>query len=533
MIRAVQRDRPVRLLIADDNRDFAANLSDLARLHGFETKVVHSLTQARALANDGSFDVAVVDQRLPDGRGIELLSRWRFDQPDLVPIIVTAFASVDSTLAALNQGAFAFVTKDSEPEVLLDALLRAAENAILRRENRRLRRTQEAILAALPDQLLIVDRQLTVQSANRRDPQLCTHDPRTVLPCPLFEFLAPGVVDRLDWNRLIRGVIETGSIELSLTIRTEGDKTRTYSVRATRLGTEIGSDSPAAPRSESENGSNGSFSDAESGHSSPRPSSGESTGESTVESLALVQIVELTDRVELERRLSESEGLATLGRLVAIIAHELRNPITGIRALGQMLRKTLGAEHADAESVDEILSLTDRMNSTLGDILNYARPREWKEEAVPLAEMVTRVTREGRRWPACEGRNLDAMLADDAASLVTIGERERLFSALSNLVENALHACVEGGHVRVVLKRDGDFANIIIEDDGPGIPPDQVKRVFDPFYSTKKGGTGLGLPIVKTTLDRHGGSITIGRSHDLGGASITVRLPLDPARRVV
>jgi signal transduction histidine kinase len=96
-----------------------------------------------------------------------------------------------------------------------------------------------------------------------------------------------------------------------------------------------------------------------------------------------------------------------------------------------------------------------------------------------------------------------------------------------------LHACVEGGHVQVTLKRDGDFANITIEDDGPGIPPDQVKRVFDPFFSTKKGGTGLGLPIVKTTLDRHGGSITIGRSDELGGASITVRLPLDPGRRAV
>jgi CheY-like chemotaxis protein len=261
LIRAVQRDRPVRLLIADDNRDFAANLSDLARLHGFETKVVHSLTQARALAEDGSFDVAVIDQRLPDGRGIELLSRWRFDQPDLVPIIVTAFASVDSTLAALNQGAFAFVTKDSEPEVLLDALLRAAENAILRRENRRLRGTQEAILAALPDQLLIVDRQLTVHSANRRDPQLCSHEPRIVLPCPLLGFLAPGVVDRLDWNRLIRDVIETGSIEASLTIRMEGDKTRTYSVRATRLATELGGDSSANGRAPATNGSFNSSSD--------------------------------------------------------------------------------------------------------------------------------------------------------------------------------------------------------------------------------------------------------------------------------
>lgn len=505
MIRAAQRDRPVRLLVADDNRDFAANLADLARLHGFEADIVHSVRDARQVGSEREYDVAVVDQRLPDGRGVDLIARWRFEHPDLVPIVVTAFASVDATLAALNQGAFAFVTKDSEPEVLVDALLRAAENAVLRRENRILRRTQEAILAALPDQLLLVDRQLVVQSSNRQDPQLCRRDHDVAPPCPLLDFLAPAVVERLDWKRLILERNHSGALESSLTIRSEGDRTRTYSVRATRLD----------PTLQTHVGATGRRVDAD-----------------TADALTLVQIVELTDRVELERRLSESEGLATLGRLVAIIAHELRNPITGIRALGQMLQKTLGANHADAESVTEILSLTDRMNSTLADILAYSRPRGWKEEPVDLRELVLRVEREGRRWPACEGRSLAASVPSDGRALVVIGERERLFSAFSNLVENALHACAEGGHVRISLGTDGDFATVTVEDDGPGIPPERRARVFDPFYSTKKGGTGLGLPIVKTTVDRHGGAIAVGPARDLAGAAFTVRLPLDPSRRI-
>lgn len=504
MIRAVTRDRPVRLLIADDNRDFAANLADLARLHGFEIEVVHSLRGARDAAESRDFDVAVIDQRLPDGRGVDLLARWRFERPDLVPIVVTAFASVDATLAALNQGAFAFVTKDSEPEVLVDALLRAAENAVLRRENRILRRTQEAILAALPDQLLIVDRQLVVQSSNRRDPQLARRESPTNLPCPLLEFLAPAVVERLDWKRLIDGVLESGSQEASLTIRSERDRTRTYSVRATRLDPRLGS--------------------LENGHAGR-------TDATESDPLTLVQIVELTDRVELERRLSESEGLATLGRLVAIIAHELRNPITGIRALGQMLQKTLGSSHEDADSIAEILALTDRMSSTLADILAYSRPRDWKEEPIDLRDLVVRVSREARRWPACEGRRLEVVLPDDRRELIVIGERERLFSALSNIVENGLHACAEGGQVCIALGDDGDFATLTIEDDGPGIPDDRVQRVFDPFFSTKKGGTGLGLPIVKTTVDRFGGSISVARSVELGGASFKIRLPLDPTRK--
>ncbi len=483
MIRAVQRDRPVRLLIADDNRDFASNVADLARLHGFDARIVHSIAQANHATHETAFDVAFIDHRLPDGRGVDLIGRWRVESPDIVPIVSTAFASIDSTLAALNHGAFALVTKDSEPEVIVDALLRAAENAMLRRENRNLRDTQESILAALPDQLLLVDRKLNVHSANRRDPILCHQAPAPQLPCLLVDFFAPTVGDRVDWRHLLQDGNGADTREVSLTLRVEGDSTRSYGVRATRL-------------------------------------------KASSEGLFLVQLVDVTDRVDLVRRLSESEGLATLGRLVAIIAHELRNPITGVRALAQMLKKTLGPAHADAESVDEILALTGRMSTTLADILAYSRPREWKEEPVDLCELVSRIVRDGRRWPASEGRTLELDVAENPGAIMVRGERERLYSAVSNLAENALHACEEGGKVRVRLRSDATNAWITVEDTGPGIPEAQVKRVFDPFFSTKKGGTGLGLPIVKTIVDRHGGTIDIARSEDLGGAAITIRLPL-------
>lgn len=412
----------------------------------------------------------------------------RASQPDLVTVIVTAFASVDSTLAALNEGAFAFLTKDSAPEVLVDTLLRAAENAQLRRENRRLRQTHEAILAAMPDLLLIVDSKLEVQNANHRHPMLCAAAPEPALPCPLVEFLAPFVRDRIEWMRLVLETRPDSPREASLTLRSDTGDIRSFSVRSTRL-------------------------------------------KNVHEPLLLIQVVDISDRVDLVRKLSESEGLATLGRLVAIIAHELRNPITGIRALAQMLNKTLGKDHSERDSVEEILTLTRRMSATLADILAYSRPRDPRENAeerIAVSELLEHVEREGRRWPACEGRSIEFVTSVQEPIFV-LGERDRLFAAIANLAENALHACSEGGHVRLGLERAGERAVITIDDDGPGIPDEHVKRVFDPFFSTKKGGTGLGLPIVKATVDRHGGTLDVERSKLLGGARMIVRLPIDHA----
>jgi signal transduction histidine kinase len=490
MIRPQAKSRSARLLIVDDHRDFAANLAELAQQQGFVPRVVHDLAAAREALRGGEYEVAVLDHRLPDGRGLDLIDEAHETNPELVPILIAAFASVETTVEALNHGAFAFVTKDADPEVLLDALVRAAESSDLRRENRRLRGVQAAILASLPDQLLLVDHDLMVQNTNQRHPLLSPRDAEPALPCPLVEFFSAAVRERLDWPGIVRSANEGVPAEGSFTIRSEAAGSRFFSVRVTRLP------SVDAP-------------------------------------LTLIQLSDLTERVELVRKLTDAEGLATIGRLVAIIAHELRNPLTGIRALAQMLRKSQEDTDPAAESVDEILALTGRMSATLADLLSYSRPREWREERVGIRELCERLVREGRRWPACEGRSLDLQLElDDPSSFGTegdaqvFGEKDRLFSALSNLVENALQATLEGGKVLVRARRDRNaMVEIAIEDSGPGIPEDLRSRVLEPFFTTKKGGTGLGLSIVKATIDRHGGTIAVSKSERLGGSSFTIRLP--------
>ncbi|MFG0316376.1 MAG: ATP-binding protein [Planctomycetota bacterium JB042] len=476
---------PLRILIVDSHSDFAESIADLARLQGLQPTCVSTLSDALGAMEVDDYDIAVIDQWLPDGRGIEFIAATRAANPDVITIVMSPFVSSEGTVEALTEGAFALLTKDGDAELALDTLRRARDNARLLKENRRLRATQDRILEAIPDQLLLIDPLLTVVGANVRRESFTLVHPPVSLPRPLAELLPPLAHDRLEWADLARRAIDGEEIERSLTLKEPTGRVRNYVVQFLPI-------TGAAP-----------------------------------DRLALIRIMDLTERIELERRLKESEGLAAVGRLTAIIAHEIRNPITGIRALAQLLRRD--ADGDDAESIDEILALTKRMSATLADLLQYARPPAWREERVPLADLVRDLVKEGRRWPACEGKTLEAV-GTDATELAISGERDRLYSAFTNLIENALSMSPESGVVRVAISTEGTDAVVSIEDSGPGVDEEDRSQVFEPFFTRKSGGTGLGLSIVRTVIDSHGGRIEVGSSAALGGAAFRVLLPrISPA----
>lgn len=474
----------VRVLIVDDHRDFADNLAELARSRGLAPTNARTCREALDLARAAPFDVAIVDQELPDGVGTELLAALRRELPDVVTLVVTAFVSLDNSLAALREGAFAFMGKDSEPNELVETLARAAENARLRRENRSLRRQQDAMLLALPDFLLLADGTGRVTAVNQRHAALCPRPPAEASGVLLDDLLAP-------WLRA------RGSLCDWIACASRGDAAAERAVEAVDgdgrpsiLGLRLVAIGATDPP------------------------------------LFLLRAVDLTDRISLERRLSESEHLAALGRLVSSIAHDLRNPLAGIRALAQLLQRSRDAAPRDAENVREILGLTDRMHATLSDLLEFARPGLRRDEPLALEELVASLLGEARRWPSADGRALELVGGPDGAPLVVSGVRERVETLVANLVDNALQAAPRGGRVRVALRRRDGRAEAAIEDDGPGIAPDALPNLFRPFFTTKTRGTGLGLAIARKNAEAMGGTIAVDRSPDLGGARFVVTLPL-------
>jgi signal transduction histidine kinase len=203
--------------------------------------------------------------------------------------------------------------------------------------------------------------------------------------------------------------------------------------------------------------------------------------------------------------LRRSERLAALGQLTAGLAHELRNPLGTIKASAEMLNQgtVLAKPQVMKEMASYIESEVDRMNSLITSFLNFARPLEIHPVMADLQETVSDVI---RRLPAGKGVAVTESIGAEARHFVF--DPVTLSIALSNLVQNAVQASPAGTTVRVNAKKSGEEVEITVEDEGEGISPQNLENIFNPFFTTKAEGVGLGLAIVSKIIDEHHGKIT-------------------------
>jgi len=241
-----------------------------------------------------------------------------------------------------------------------------------------------------------------------------------------------------------------------------------------------------------------------------------------------------TEVRELEGQVLHAEKLATLGQLAAGIVHEINNPLTSISVYGEYLLGKLtrsGAESSDLKRIERILRSSDRIMSFTRNLLTYARPS--KEEAREVA--VNEILDEAIDFCDHLARETNVTFVSDyAEDLPRVNAvRGQLHQVFVNLITNACNAAGEdGGVVSARTRRYGnDQVQIVLEDDGIGIPEGDLEQVFDPFFSTRRKGqgTGLGLSIVKNIVEQHEGRIQI-ESESGGHTTVSIILPclVDP-----
>ena len=235
---------------------------------------------------------------------------------------------------------------------------------------------------------------------------------------------------------------------------------------------------------------------------------------------------DITERKRTEELLREQAALARLGEMAAVVAHEVKNPLAGIRGALQVIGGRMPETSRDRGIIGEIVQRLDSLNDIVQDLLVFARPREPKLAPVPLAGLL---------------ESTAALLKKDpthAAAHVTVtGDRptlsadaEQLQIAMLNLLLNAAQAAGAAGQVRVSVAARNGLCQIAIADSGPGIPAEIRDRIFEPFFTTKHRGTGLGLPTAKRVVERHHGEITVSCPPE-GGTIVTVTLPLSSANQ--
>jgi signal transduction histidine kinase len=252
-------------------------------------------------------------------------------------------------------------------------------------------------------------------------------------------------------------------------------------------------------------------------------SSGDEIGDVGREFNQMAQALE-----EREQQLIRSERLATVGKIAAQITHEVRNPLSSIGLNAEMLEEELGslegppARVAEARAlVRSIVKEVDRLAEITEEYLRFARlprPKLEREDLGAIASSLLAFMR-----PELDARGVAVEAHLPSLPLVAADEHQ-LRQALLNLMRNAAEAMKQGGRLKVVAAREGGMVQLTIADSGQGIAREHLAKIFDPFFSTKEGGTGLGLALTQQIIAEHGGSITV--DSEVGrGTRFTVRLP--------
>jgi two-component system CheB/CheR fusion protein len=230
---------------------------------------------------------------------------------------------------------------------------------------------------------------------------------------------------------------------------------------------------------------------------------------------------DITERKRSEALLREQAALARLGEMAAVVAHEVKNPLAGIRGALQVIGGRMPDTSRDKTIVGDIVSRLDALNAIVHDLLVFARPRDPQLGPVPLADLLESTIALLRRDPAFAGVEV-AVSGDNP---VVQADSEQLKTVFQNLVLNAAQATDGSGRVTVSIARDTQTASVAIADSGPGIPLDVRDRIFEPFFTTKHRGTGLGLPTARRVVERHRGTLDV-ECPPSGGTLVTVTLPL-------
>jgi PAS domain S-box-containing protein len=262
-------------------------------------------------------------------------------------------------------------------------------------------------------------------------------------------------------------------------------------------------------------------------------------GEGNLIGLALL-LTDLTEILQFREQAVMRDSLAALGQMSAGIAHEFRNSLGVIMGYAKLLQRNLPSEDSSHAYLQEIVSEIDLLEATLRDFLAFAKPMQLSRVAVGV-KALTSETLDGFRQ-AMEDGKIKLLIDLPQEELTVQADPYALRQALGNLIRNALEAMPGGGELAVKVRSDGaesggafggqaGMVEIIVQDTGPGVPHEDIDRIFTPFFSQKEGGTGLGLALVQKTVLALGGRVGV-ENREGGGACFSIRLPSHERRRV-
>ncbi len=485
-----------RILVIDDHADLVDNLKEILEDEGARVETAASAERGLDLATE-PFDVALVDVRLPDARGPQIVQRLKTGDALQEVLLVTGHASIHDAVEAVKADAFAYILKPFDPEDLVANVERAWRQVGLRRRaaslQRRLGRSEEALrtmVDTVQALLLVLDEDLRVVQANS----------------------AVAVAT----GRALDEVVGTQWLDACVPPRAQAAfREAVSSLREHPEAVSV--DGPITRRR-----SDGRFEERSISWQLAALGSGPNVR-------IYASGLDITDIAELERRTRMAEKLAAVGTVSAGLAHEIRNPLNAANLQLQLLERRLTKVTTDAKVLEPLETVREeirRLGHLVADFLTFARPTAIDARPINLCELIEHVA--GLERPEAAEHGVELVAVCETSEILVEVDRQRIEQVLLNLVHNALDAMRDSPpprRVELSVGHDGAGARIVVTDNGPGISDEVIRRMFEPFFTTKETGTGLGMAIAHKIIDMHGGHLEIDGE---AGARIAIVLPPSP-----
>jgi PAS domain S-box-containing protein len=480
----------VTVLLVDDDRHLLHTLSDILRLRGYQPTTASTGRDALEVASREHPVVALVDLRLPDMDGMELITRFRTGVKPTEVVILTGNATVESAVTALRQQSVDYLIKPVRPDELFRTLERAGERAQRRRAEAALRESElqlRRIFEAVNDGLVITDGAGRIVESNPAAARIIGVGADALRGRPITDLLLSG--------------------HDSSAAPAEG-VAREYRIR--------------------------------------RPSGEARQVEAQVTAFApnrlAYTIRDVTEQRLMQQRLGMIQKMDALGRLAGGVAHDFNNLLTAIAGYAGLARDRC-TEPSVASEIEEISRATERAAALTRQLLAFSRRQVLQPRVLDLHAVLSDLEGMLRRLIR-EDIGLDLKSAPPSARVRA--DATQLEQVIVNLVINARDAMPEGGTVSIETgtmtvdaatarrmspdARTGEFAYIRVSDSGEGIPPEVLPHVFEPFFTTKEPGqgTGLGLSTVHGIVQQLGGFVTV-EPRTLGGTTFVIYLPQESA----
>ncbi len=233
------------------------------------------------------------------------------------------------------------------------------------------------------------------------------------------------------------------------------------------------------------------------------------------------------ERKQMERQLLQSQEMKMLGQLTSGVAHEVRNPLNGILAITEALGKDLGEKSDYSEYIELIRKQVMRLSDLMRDLLNLGRPIEkGKLMPVSVAKMIPTAINLWKQSSIYRDQTIVLKISSDTLAVKVQADRPKIEQVIINLLENACAHSKSGQEIILEVQAKEKVVIIKVVDGGTGIKPEHFEHMYEPFFTTRKGGTGLGLGIVKRIVESHGGSIEISNNFPPPGVCAEVCLPV-------